>query len=270
MEFKQNWAQVFGHIYCLSIFDLSVLLRYKTLAQTLPTSFVGDNMKKLKFLILFILGTTLLMACNQKKSGVKASTASIAGVAIGTNCLGTNTNANSTFIGTAATGVGSIYDSQNAFNFEAQVKSFLSATLSPYEVGTISAQPNDTTGVRFGGLIKLDGSGAVIGTQSRLTITVYDSVWFMSQTAANLIEVAFNPSGTTTKGAAITGQFDLASGDGFLSLRDQYGEVRFEGRIDAQNFSGVVRFQNLTAVNGGSPASGTLGQFFIQRCVIFQ
>lgn len=209
-------------------------------------------MKKLTILIAL----TLLAACNPKKNSVQANVATIAGQPIGTQCVANNN----------ASSVGTIYDSQGSFNFETQVKALLSATISPNDIGSISPQGNAQTGVRFNGLIKLDASGNVVAAQSRLTISVHDSIWLANQTAANLIQVIFDQ----TKGSTISGQFNLTSGDGLLSLRDQYGEVRFQGKIDAQNFSGTVSFQNATSVVGGSPASGTLGQFFIQRCAILQ
>lgn len=212
-------------------------------------------MKKLTLLVAI----TLLAACSPQKSAVKANvangaSATVAGVVTG-QCSGVNSN-----------NVGTIYDNQNSYNFENQVKGFLSATVLPSYIGTISAQSNASTGVRFSGLIKLDASGNVLPDQTQLKITIYDSVWLANQTSANLIEISF----LKNKGSTISGQFNLATGDGYLSVSDQYGEVRFEGKIDAQNFSGNVRYQNTTSVMGGAPASGTLGQFIIQRCGILQ
>lgn len=210
-------------------------------------------MKKLTILIAL----SLLAACSPKKSSVKANavngTATIAGVST-TTCTG------------VSTGVGTIYDNANSYNFENQVKGLLSATISPYEIGTISPLGNAKTGVRFSGAIKLDAAGNVVAANTNVKITVYDSVWEANQTQANLIELAFS----TAKNSTITGQFNPTSGDGFLSLKDQYGEIRFQGKVDAQNFSGTIAYQNATNVLGGAPASGSLGQFFIQRCAILQ
>ena len=221
----------------------------------MPISVVGDYMKKL----LVLLALTLLAACSPKKSSVKANIGApaaitIAGVTTGTSCVNTAQN------------TGIIFDSSaNSYNFETQVKALLSATTNPAEVGTISAQASGT-GVGFAGLVKMDASGNVVSANSSVTITVYDSIWFANQTAANLIELKFLPA----NGSTLSGQFKVTSGDGFLSVADKYGEVRFEGKIDAQNFSGTVRFTNLTTVIGGTPASGVLGQVQIQRCAIFK
>lgn len=212
-------------------------------------------MKKL----LVLLALTLLAACSPKKSSVKANigapaTINIAGVATGTSCVNTSQNS------------GYIYDnSASSYNFETQVKALLSATTNPSEVGSISAQATGT-GVGVTGLIKMDASGNVVGAQSNLLITVHDSIWQTNPTEENKIKLNFTPA----NGSTLSGQFNVTSGDGFLSVADKYGEVRFEGKIDAQNFSGTVRFTNLTTVIGGTPASGALGQFQIQRCAIFK
>lgn len=203
----------------------------------------------------------MLAACSPKKSAVKSNVSAVPAGSIlgGTQCPTGSTN--------SANNVGSIYDtSMNSYNFENQVKGLLSAAVSPYEVGSISPQGNSSTGVRFSGTVKLDGSGNVLGPQSSVKITVYDSIWFANQSPSNLIEINFAPQ----RGATIGGQFNLSSGEGTLTLQDQYGQVTFTGRLDAQSFSGTVSYQNSVSVLGGTPASGNLGQFFIQRCALFQ
>ncbi|AGH95307.1 hypothetical protein [Pseudobdellovibrio exovorus] len=209
-------------------------------------------MKKL----ICLMALSLLAACSPQKSSVKSNinttTATISGTPMG-QCT------------TSVSSIGIIYD-QTSYNFESQVKGLLSATLSPNEVGSISGMANAATGVRFSGLVKLDGSGNVVGSQSSFKITVYDSIWQMNQTASNLIEISF----TAAKGATISGQFNTQTGDGYLSLQDQYGVVRLTGKIDAQSFSGTVSYQNSVSVVGGQPASGNLGQFYIARCALFQ
>lgn len=212
-------------------------------------------MKKLTILVALVL----LGACSPKKNSLKAdnANATIAGIPVGAQCAA----------GTQQGLVGSIYDSSaQSMNFESRVKGLLSAYLKPSEVGNISAGQADSTGVRFNGTVKLDSNGAVIAAQTNVTITIYDSIWLTNQTADNLIEMKFN----TAKASVISGQFNTSTGTGFISLKDNYGEVRFEGTIDAQKLSGNVTFQNLTTVVGGSPASGTLGQFWVNRCAFLQ
>lgn len=210
-------------------------------------------MKKLTLLIVL----ALMAGCNPKKSSVKATTATISGVEVGTQCLGATSSQ-----------IGTIYDSSNmSYDYNNRVKALLSATVRPEEVGYISNGQADPTGVRFSGAVKLDANGNVISNQSRVTISVYDSIWLANQSAGE-IKLEFDPN--AGRGATITGQFDTSSGAGTLILHDNYGEIRFNGQIDAQRMSGTVTFQNSSNVSGGAALSGTLGQFYIQRCGFLQ
>ena len=220
-------------------------------------------MKKLTLLLIL----TLLSACNPKKNSVNSSVATISGVEVGAQC-------NSTTSMTSLTSniYGTIYDSTNSsYDFENRVKALLSVNLSPSEVGTISPGQADQTGVRFSGIIKLDSSGNVVGAQSKVLISIYDSIYLMNRyTNPNEQEIRIEFDPTLGKGAVLSGQFDTGSGVGYISMKDSYGEVRFNGTIDAQKLSGTVSFQNTTNVAGGAPASGVLGQFYIQRCAFLQ
>ncbi len=232
-------------------------------------------MKKLILLLPLLL---LVSACNPKKEGVR-------GVARNANINGATGN----FIAAASCpqtgqqsslGIGTIFDNgqQQQFSldavsgtFESRVKAFLSASTAPSEIGQISGLPTDRTGVRFQGVIKLGSNGAVVAAQSKMLIKVYDSFVLNSELDPNgqkyePIALEFLPTG----GTQISGQFNLQTGDGFVSYRDSFGEVRFEGRLDAQNFSGLVKFQNSKNVSGGGALSGTLGQFYVARCAIIQ
>jgi PBP1b-binding outer membrane lipoprotein LpoB len=210
-------------------------------------------MKKLTL----ILGLILLAGCNPKKSSVKSATTTNADVTSLTSCTTASSNM-----------VGSIYDTSNtAFSFNDRVRALLSATMSPTDVGFISYNISDPTGVRFSGKIKLDSSGNVVQAQSQLAITVYDSKWLNE--GAQEIKIEFNPN---NQGTVISGQVSSSGGaNSFISFKDSYGEIRFENVIaNADNLSGTVRFQNSANFSGGQPAGGTLGQLFIQRCAFLQ
>ena len=214
-------------------------------------------MKKLTLILIL----SLLAACNPKKNSVRANTtsATISGVTLG-QCAGVNSSQ-----------VGTIYDSSFTGQFENQVKALLSTNVYPSNVGSISSAEADKTGVRFSGKVKLDTNGNVVGAQSNVMISVYDSIWQnakISNPNEEEIRLNFNPSSNDK--SVISGQFNISTGDGFLNLKDQYGEIRFTGRIDAQRLSGTVSFQNTTNVSGGAGLSGSLGQFYIQRCAFLQ
>lgn len=212
-------------------------------------------MKKLSLLIILCL----VAACSPKKDSVRSTRS--AGANIGG--LGVNQCPN------GASNIGAIYDNGQILSsgtFEDRVRALLSATMLPQDVGSISSMPTDSTGVRFSGKMKLDTNGNVVAAQSIIRVDVYDSIWLqnrMSNPNEQAIQIEFDPAA----GATITGQFNMQSGQGYINLHDQYGDVRFTGTLDAQYFSGTVTFQNTVSVVG-SPAQGTLGQFYILRCGI--
>lgn len=223
--------------------------------------------------ILLLIPLLVLVACNKGKDPVRASVQTNTGA----NIAGDFTLTNQCPQGTS--GIGAIFDSgptqgslyTSAGTFEDRVKALLSANVAAGDVGQISGLENDSTGVRFQGVIKLDTAGNVIAANSKMLIKVYDSFILNSQldpngTKYDAIQIEFVPKNNVQ----INGQFNLQTGEGYVSYRDAYGEVRFEGRLDAQTFGGVVKFQNTKNVNGGAAASGTLGQFKVARCGIIQ
>ncbi len=228
-------------------------------------------MKKLTFVLPLFL---LAVACNPKKDPVRGNYNRDAGG----NIVGAFSTSNS--CPQSVSGIGTIFESAQpaqitldavSGNFESRVKALLSATTKADEVGQISGLATDQTGVRFQGIVKLDANGVVIGASSKMLMKVYDSFVLNSQLDPNgtkyePITIEFLP----TSGSQIQGQFNLQTGEGAVSFRDSYGEVRFEGRMDAQTFSGVVKFQNTRNINSGSAASGTLGQFYVARCGLIQ
>ena len=228
-------------------------------------------MKKLFILLPSFL---LVIACNPKKEAVRGNFNRDAGGSIAGALAVTNSCPQ------GVSGIGTIFDDGQmtqvsldsvSGNFETRVKALLSATTSSDEVGQISGLATDQTGVRFQGIVKLDAKGLVIGAQSKMLIKIYDSYVLNSQLDPNgtkyePIAIEFIP----TSGSQIQGQFNLQTGEGSVSFRDSYGEVRFEGRMNAQTFSGVVKFQNTRNINGGTAASGTLGQFYVARCGLIQ
>lgn len=212
----------------------------------------------MKKLIAIVLPLFVLVACNPSKNANKIS------------IQNANTNSvvgglNSSTCTNGASKIGTIYDSSSsATSFEERVKALLSATVAYSDIGQISSGPSDSTGIRFSGVIKLDQNGNVVPAQTSMSIRVYDSYVLNGQ--GDAIPIDF----TSAKGAQIQGQFNLSTGAGYVSFTDNYGVVRFDGKLDAQNFSGTVQFQNSTNVNGGAGASGTLGQFYVARCGIIQ
>lgn len=213
----------------------------------------------MKKIILMSLVSILMVACNPKTDS-KVTT------------VGTRNNLSANVFGNTCSQnqfpIGTIFDSgaqqvslYSTGAYQDRVKAFLSATVNPQEVGQISSAQWDTTGVRFQGVIKLDPAGNVVLAASRIMIKVYDS-YLLQSTTAQPIPVSIN--------AASEGHFDMQSGLGYVIFKDQYGEVRLDGRFDAQNFSGTFSYRNYVAFDNSTPAQGQLGQFLIARCAIIQ
>jgi hypothetical protein len=116
-------------------------------------------------------------------------------------------------------------------------------------------------------VISLATNGQVNLTSTKIEILVYDSYVLNSQYATNGQKYEPIPVRFTS---AAEGRFDPTTGAGFVVFRDSYGEVRFDGKYDAQYFSGTVSFKNTQAVSGLTPQQGTLGQFYVARCGIIQ
>ncbi|MES2801290.1 MAG: hypothetical protein V4654_02260 [Bdellovibrionota bacterium] len=220
-------------------------------------------------LLLTIVALTVI-GCNPKKesdkrtSGNGGRSAAIAGTTTGAFTQ--------SYCGNNLSSIGTIYDQGtqaslfSTGNFEARVKGLLSATIDPNEIGQISSSPNDQTGVRFQGTIKVESNGTVNLAQSKILIKVYDSLVLQSASDGSNqyqpIPIEFS--------AAAEGQFNLQTGSGYVIFRDQYGEIRFDGNLSGDYLSGQVSYVNLVNVTGGSAASGVLGQFYVARCGIIK
>lgn len=214
----------------------------------------------MKKVLLFSI-ISFLAACAQNPNQARNTYVRTAGNVVGLGNIGSCSTSS------AQANVGQVYDqTANAYGFEDRVKAFLSATVDPTEVGTISSYPGDTTGVRFSGAIKLDSSGNVVVAQTNITISVYDSLVVQSQQDGSNqygpIQIGF--------GQAASGNFNLQTGTGYVMFQDSYGSVRLDGTISASTFSGTVSFANTTSVTGSTGASGQIGQFSIARCAIVQ
>jgi len=158
-------------------------------------------------------------------------------------------------------------------SFEDRVKGLLSVLINPSEVGSISGYDSDSTGVRFQGTIKLDASGNVVPAQTKLYIKVYDS--YVLNGALDSSGQKYSPipiSFDGKSGQSVTGHINLQTGAGSVVFSDQYGNIRLDGQYDSSGlFRGTVSYTNtVTVVQGQSPSSGILGQFYIARCAFIQ
>lgn len=155
---------------------------------------------------------------------------------------------------------GKIFDPYASTQFEYQVKSFVSATLDPQALGTISGNIYDRTGIDFQGSFQFDAQGNLIPTSSTVLIKIVDSFvkdGYEGQT--------FQPYIVEFK-AADSGIIDRNTRQFEVHFKDNYGDIVFQGMYNDQIAEGTVSFVNYTAVTGYEPASGTLGAFRSYTC----
>lgn len=199
-----------------------------------------------------------LVACGKKDGGAVrvagrgAATTGVAPVPTATTCSNANMN------------WGKIFDPNASPQFEAQVKGFVSATLDPQSMGSISGNINDKTGVDFSGSFQFDTQGRIVTQSSNLTIKIFDSYVGQVYNGQTIVpyEVKFSQ--------AVEGQMDRTTRQIQVKFKDQFGEVVFQGRVVDSIVEGTVYYQNTTAVNGYQVASGTLGSFRAYSCALIK
>lgn len=159
---------------------------------------------------------------------------------------------------------GKIFDPYASSQFESQVKSFVSATLDPQSLGTISGNIADKTGIDFQGSFQFDSQGKLIPASSTVLIKIFDS--YVGQTYNGqsvqpyIVEFKAANSGFVDRN---TRQFEA-------KFSDNYGDIVFSGRYDNQTVEGTVTYVNNTAIAGYQKASGTLGSFKAYTCALIK
>ncbi|HPI40008.1 MAG TPA: hypothetical protein PLJ21_04340 [Pseudobdellovibrionaceae bacterium] len=201
--------------------------------------------------------TVLLQACgkNEENSGSPGRVGTTAvSVSPTTSCTSTDQMQ-----------IGRVYDETNgAMNptFKEQIKNFISGFADPSDIGDISGLYYDNTRVEFVGSLKFDAQGNIIGQQSQIKMSVYDSKTIYENAAP------FNMKLEPAQGMTITGTYNKSNGYVDVQFSDGSGVVTIEAKNDGKFLSGGIKFNNKTSVIGGSAKSGRLGSFYISSCAI--
>lgn len=217
-----------------------------------------NSILKNKMMGVLLLAVLSLSACGKKEgSGVR-----VAGRGAATGVAQGGTSGTSGTCGAQSTG--KIFDAYASSTFEQQVKNFVSATLDPQSLGSISGNINDRTGIDFNATFRFDSNGNVVAAESKVHIKIFDS--FVGQVyngqTIQPYEVAFT--------AASEGMIDRNTRQFQVRFKDSYGEIVFQGSYDNSLAQGTVYYQNYTAVQGYQPTSGTLGSFRIYACSLIK
>ena len=167
----------------------------------------------------------------------------------------------------SATTVGKIYDPAGGAStaFDAQVKSFVSATLNPTLLGSVSGDINASTGIDLKGSWTFDAAGALVSTGAAVSVEIFDSyVGTKDSDGETILPYTIDFS------SAFSGSLNRTTGQFTVVFKDGYGSITFTGIKGATYSEGTVTFANSTAVSGYSPASGTLGSFKINNCALIK
>ena len=159
---------------------------------------------------------------------------------------------------------GKIFDAaNNSAQFEGQVKGFVSATLDPDNLGTISGDINAKTGVDFCGWFQFDSAGNLVPSSSAVIIKVVDS--YANQVINGQTVQPYN----VTFSAGTSGTVNHTTRQMDVVFKDNYGELRFQGQYGANGdmnlIEGTVYYTNTVAVSGYAVSSGPLGKFRAYR-----
>lgn len=213
---------------------------------------------KISVLIL-VLASTGLVACSQENFSTVRTASNGATGGNGSAGGGFQTSCSSTT-------VGKIYDPAGASSttFESQVKAFVSATLNPTLLGSVSGDINAKTGIDLKGSWTFDASGNLTTTGAAVSIEIFDSYVGTVSNGETILPYTIDFS------SAASGSINRTTGQFTVVFRDSYGSIAFAGTKGSTYSEGTVTFANTTAVSGYSAASGTLGSFKINNCALIK
>ena len=197
-------------------------------------------MKNIKSFILIAISAALLFGCAESSDQTSTVRKGNRGTR---NDGGATSNPNSS---TSWSGV--VYGSpQNSF--QDATEDFVSSFMNPNELGEVSGQFNQATGVRI--TAKLSSSGfnrtnfnGLQVSGGNLDILIFDSFAQSGQADPIVVSTLSFNKVVALSGGALDFQFT-----------DSYSTVTMWGNIQGEYFVGAIRFSNKTHFNGGSPAS---------------
>lgn len=207
--------------------------------------------KNKSFVMVLLVALTMSACAKKNTSSVRvAGRATVSGSAVNNgNC--------------SANQPGKIYSSQNPAGFTDSVQKFVSATMDPSGIGTVSGELQTQTGIFLHAAFKFDSAGNVDLANSGFTMSIYDSY------VGNYYEGKVIEPYTIQFTQADSGTINRQARSFSITFKDDYGDITFNGTYGSSNIiSGTVSFKNYTSAVGGSLYSGVLGQFSIYSCAV--
>ncbi|MGI9549491.1 MAG: hypothetical protein ACR2M7_05935 [Bdellovibrionales bacterium] len=152
--------------------------------------------------------------------------------------------------------------------FNQNLRSFLSSTVNPQEVGDHSCTKKSSGGVFFSGKMQTDKPIDKTVNQDIIMIpeSSYVVFYFETNTAnkPNVAPITFNYTYGSVDGTAAV-----------LTFENLQGAVDLNGQLITRSdgkflFTGTIQFKNYKSWNGNQGSSGNLGEFAIEACNFFQ
>lgn len=210
------------------------------------------------FTLVFALCTSVLLvltSCGEnKKSGTTVTSAARAAVPGGNPSL-------IPIYGGYSLGQGKIYtEPQYGREFSDEVKAVVSAYIDPENVGDV----NPTDGVSFRAYVESGTTNGVNATNSGFEMDIRDShsIRGVNDNGEKLEPIRLGASAVA---------MNVTNNSAVVTFKTTGAEYVFEGTFDQSNFTGAVKYRNLTSFSGAAPArSGVLGGFQIPTCQFFR
>ena len=147
-------------------------------------------------------------------------------------------------------------------SFQDRVGDFVSATLTPSDLGTVSGSKTSRKNyISISGKAKFAADGSLVPTQSNLSILIYDS--YVGTLDVDGTKITAYP---VTINSAVSGQMSSANNTFMITYQDGYGSVTLNGKINGTDITGRVDFSNTRSADSSTPRSGVLGAFNISTC----
>ncbi len=126
------------------------------------------------------------------------------------------------------------------------------------QLGYVSGQSGQNTGVRFWGTVVANSMGQIDPTNSEIRLEIFDDRACMTKADGTIRPVVPIHIGANQPGFAGADGF-VSGGNVRINFVDNYGSITLEGQISGAYFSGIISYS--TAATGGQ--SSILGRFQI-------
>ncbi|MBT4760674.1 MAG: hypothetical protein HOO06_03155 [Bdellovibrionaceae bacterium] len=167
--------------------------------------------------------------------------------------------------------------------FVEDIGKFLTAKGDPYakgdegfDLGTVSSRCDASTGVRMKGTVEASGSHS-FNKNGNNNFNFYDGellVGIFDSKSQNNNAWAIPVEGVVT-GGEVRGNyarviFDWVERGDDNRITEVYGQIVLEGYYDSEQFKGRFLIMNDKHYNGGTPAIGPIGEFYLPTCNFFR